>query len=135
MQWVGRAQREQKAESHDGKSGPQEEVAGPMLSMARFTTGEEGIEMRNNNRYGLATFMSTSDIEQAHCVIGQLAAGYVSVRDFAGLTRGSPVRRNKGERLRPRRRPSRHRGILAAMKCVREIPCVNQLKLLATEQR
>lgn len=68
----------------------QEEVFGPVLSVTRFRTEDEGVALANSTRYGLAAFVSTSDVTRAHRVASELAAGYISVNGFAGLTPGVP---------------------------------------------
>jgi aldehyde dehydrogenase (NAD+) len=68
----------------------QEEVFGPVLSVTRFRTEQEGIALANDTRYGLAAFLCTSDVTRAHRVAAELNAGYVSINGFAGLTPGAP---------------------------------------------
>jgi aldehyde dehydrogenase (NAD+) len=57
----------------------QEEIFGPVLSVIRFKTEEEAIELANATRYALAGYVFTNDLNRAIRVSDQIDAGYVSV--------------------------------------------------------
>jgi aldehyde dehydrogenase (NAD+) len=61
----------------------QDEVFGPVLTVIRFKTEEEAVEIANQNRYGLAGYVWTKDVKRAHRVARALEAGFVSVNGFA----------------------------------------------------
>lgn len=62
-----------------------EEIFGPVISVAKFTTEEEAIELANNSVYGLAAAVFTNDAKQSMRVSGALEAGTVWVNSYALL--------------------------------------------------
>jgi aldehyde dehydrogenase (NAD+) len=56
-----------------------EEIFGPVLSVIRFHTEAEAIAMANDNKYALAGYVFTQDVNRAIRVAGALDAGYISV--------------------------------------------------------
>jgi 5-carboxymethyl-2-hydroxymuconic-semialdehyde dehydrogenase len=67
-----------------------EEVFGPVLTMQTFTTEQQGVEMANATRFGLAATMVTGDPERAERVSSQLRAGTVWVNCFFVRDLGAP---------------------------------------------
>jgi aminomuconate-semialdehyde/2-hydroxymuconate-6-semialdehyde dehydrogenase len=55
----------------------QEEIFGPVISIAPFDTEEEAIQLANGTGYGLASTVWTQDISRANRVAEQLQAGIV----------------------------------------------------------
>jgi betaine-aldehyde dehydrogenase len=52
----------------------QEEVFGPVVTLQRFTSEEEAMQLANDTMYGLAAGVITSDIERAERVARALAS-------------------------------------------------------------
>ena len=57
----------------------QVEVFGPVLSLMRFETEEQAIEMANSTDYGLAAYVYTKDIDRVQRMVTALEAGGVYV--------------------------------------------------------
>jgi aldehyde dehydrogenase (NAD+) len=55
----------------------QEEIFGPVVSIVRFETEEEAIELANNTVYGLGAAVFTKDLERAHRVSAEIESGMV----------------------------------------------------------
>lgn len=68
----------------------QEEVFGPFVSVTKFTTEEEGLELANDSPFGLAGAIRTNDVTRAHRVAGKLKCGIVWVNDHHRLDPASP---------------------------------------------
>jgi 5-carboxymethyl-2-hydroxymuconic-semialdehyde dehydrogenase len=58
------------------------EVFGPVLTLQRFGTEEQGVAMANDTEYGLAATLVTGDRERAERVSGRLRAGTVWINCF-----------------------------------------------------
>jgi aldehyde dehydrogenase (NAD(P)+) len=56
-----------------------EEIFGPCVAIASFTTEEEAIEMANDTTYGLGAALFTKDLTKAHRVAREIEAGMVWV--------------------------------------------------------
>ena len=54
-----------------------EEIFGPVLSILRFHTLEEAVQIANDTPYGLAAYVQTGDLEKARRIARQLRAGSV----------------------------------------------------------
>ena len=59
-----------------------DEVFGPVLTLQRFATEEEGVAMANDTDYGLAATLVTGSQERAERVSSQLRAGTVWINCF-----------------------------------------------------
>ncbi|MER7052563.1 aldehyde dehydrogenase family protein [Streptomyces sp. NPDC000351] len=59
-----------------------EEVFGPVVTVERFRTEEEAVELANDTRYGLASGVWTNDASRAQRVAGRLRHGTVWINDF-----------------------------------------------------
>jgi betaine-aldehyde dehydrogenase len=59
-----------------------EEVFGPVLTIERFSTEEEAIELGNDTTYGLAGAVWTSDASRAQRVAQRLRHGTVWINDY-----------------------------------------------------
>jgi betaine-aldehyde dehydrogenase len=60
----------------------QEEVFGPVVTVERFHTEEEAVELANDTRYGLAGGVWTNDAGRAQRVAERLRHGTVWINDF-----------------------------------------------------
>jgi aminomuconate-semialdehyde/2-hydroxymuconate-6-semialdehyde dehydrogenase len=57
----------------------QEEVFGPVVTIAPFDTEDEGVALANDVKYGLAATVFTRDLQRAHRVARRIRAGIVWV--------------------------------------------------------
>ncbi len=63
----------------------QEEVFGPVLSVMKFATDSEAIDIANGTQYGLVGGVFTSDLDRATTTARQLRAGQIFINEwFAG---------------------------------------------------
>ena len=78
-----------------------EEIFGPVVSILGYDSVDEAVEIGNDTEYGLAAYISGTDMTKIHEVAAQLRAGQVSINGGGGdLT--APVRRLQDERQRAR---------------------------------
>ncbi len=54
-----------------------EEIFGPVLSILRFRTLEEAVQIANDTPYGLAAYVQTADLDKARSVARRLRAGSI----------------------------------------------------------
>ena len=59
-----------------------EEIFGPVVTLHRFNTEEDAVEMANNTRYGLAGSVWTSDLEKGRRVSESMETGMVWVNTW-----------------------------------------------------
>lgn len=59
-----------------------EEIFGPVLCVMTYKTEEEAIQIANDTSYGLAGYVSGSDVAHAKAIADQIDAGIVSVNAF-----------------------------------------------------
>jgi aldehyde dehydrogenase (NAD+) len=57
----------------------QQEIFGPVLSILKFSSEKEAVQIANSTSYGLAAFIHTHDLTRAHRVAGELRAGGVFI--------------------------------------------------------
>ena len=67
-----------------------EEIFGPVLSVLTFDDIDEVIEQANNNPYGLAAAVWTSDVKKAHSVSRRLKAGTVWINTYGLMDASLP---------------------------------------------
>lgn len=53
----------------------QEEIFGPVVTVTPFDSEDEAVELANNTRYGLASYVWTGDLQRAHRVAQSIEAG------------------------------------------------------------
>lgn len=68
----------------------QEEIFGPVLSVMRFQTEEQAVELANQVRYGLASTVWTSNVYRAQRMARRLESGLVWINTVHALAPGSP---------------------------------------------
>ncbi|KAM6525281.1 mitochondrial aldehyde dehydrogenase [Fusarium falciforme] len=54
-----------------------EEIFGPVVAIARFSSEEEALSLANDSAYGLGAAVFTKDVERAHRVAAEIEAGMV----------------------------------------------------------
>jgi aminomuconate-semialdehyde/2-hydroxymuconate-6-semialdehyde dehydrogenase len=60
----------------------QEEIFGPVVTIAPFETEEEAIQMANSTVYGLQTTIWTSNLQRAHRVANNAQSGIVWINSW-----------------------------------------------------
>lgn len=68
----------------------QEEIFGPVLSVIRYDTVDEAIEMANDSIYGLASGVWTRNVNKAYDIARKLKAGVVWINDWHMLRNDAP---------------------------------------------
>lgn len=68
----------------------QEEVFGPVLPIVTFKTEEEAVELANDTKYGLGSYIFTKDKERALRVASKIDAGMVNVNNVYYLMPCNP---------------------------------------------
>ena len=67
-----------------------EEVFGPVLSIASFKDDEEVLALANGTRFGLAAGIWTNDLRRAHTMAKRLQAGTVWINTYRVLAFNTP---------------------------------------------
>lgn len=68
----------------------QVELFGPVMSVLRFETEEEGIDMANDTRFGLGAGVFTENLARAHRVSAAIRSGIVWVNTYRAISPVSP---------------------------------------------
>ncbi|MDA8125969.1 MAG: aldehyde dehydrogenase family protein, partial [Deltaproteobacteria bacterium] len=68
----------------------QTEVFGPVLTVIRFRTEAEAVQMANDTRYGLAAGIWTNDLARAHRMAKAIRAGMVWVNTYRSIAAQTP---------------------------------------------
>ncbi len=88
-----------------------DEVFGPVVSVVRYDTFDDGLQRLGDTSYGLQAGIYTRDIEKAFAAIRRPRHGRRADQRHADLPRRPhAVRRQPAQRHRPRGRPLRRRG-------------------------
>ncbi len=66
------------------------EVFGPVLSVLRFESEEEAVELANSTKYGLGTAVQTRDVARVHRIAPLLQSGNVHVNGSSGQPPAAP---------------------------------------------
>ncbi|MDO8297089.1 MAG: aldehyde dehydrogenase family protein [Caulobacter sp.] len=61
-----------------------EEIFGPVVSIIGYNTVDEAVKVGNDTEYGLAAYVSGTDVTQLHAVASRLRAGQVSINGGGG---------------------------------------------------
>jgi phenylacetaldehyde dehydrogenase len=67
-----------------------EEIFGPVLTVAPFTTLSEAVQLANDTDYGLAAAIYSNDLSAVHTLIPQLRSGTIYVNQHATLDPALP---------------------------------------------
>jgi acyl-CoA reductase-like NAD-dependent aldehyde dehydrogenase len=67
-----------------------EEIYGPVISVIKFKTDAEAVEIANSVEYGLAAIIMSRDIDRVHKTAQRLQSGYVEVNGPVTFALGSP---------------------------------------------
>lgn len=78
------------ADVDPGSSLAQNEVFGPVISVSRFSTDDEAVEIANSTDFGLAAYIHSRDVTRVHAVADRLEAGTVYVNGAAVVQPWSP---------------------------------------------
>ncbi|XP_010497582.1 PREDICTED: aldehyde dehydrogenase family 2 member C4-like, partial [Camelina sativa] len=68
----------------------QDEIFGPVMSLMKFKTVEEGIKCANNTKYGLAAGIVSQDIDLINTVSRSIKAGIIWVNCYFGFDLDCP---------------------------------------------
>lgn len=68
----------------------QEEVFGPVLPVVSFETDKEAVELANDTKYGLGSYLYTKDKKKATAIASQIEAGMVSINTVSYVDPWSP---------------------------------------------
>jgi acyl-CoA reductase-like NAD-dependent aldehyde dehydrogenase len=88
-----------------------EEIFGPVMSIIRFKTEAEAVQMANASAYGLQASVWSDNVNRAHRVARALRAGTVHVNQYDEDDITVPFRRLQAKRQRPRQEPARLRQV------------------------
>jgi phenylacetaldehyde dehydrogenase len=67
-----------------------EEIFGPVLTVAKFSTLSQAVELANDTDYGLAAAIYSNDLSAVHTLIPQLRSGTIYVNQHATLDPALP---------------------------------------------
>lgn len=67
-----------------------DEIFGPVVAIAKFSTVEEAVKKCNNTDYGLAAALFTENVSRAHIVARKLQAGMVWINSSGDSHYGIP---------------------------------------------
>ncbi|XP_050365588.1 aldehyde dehydrogenase family 2 member C4-like [Argentina anserina] len=67
-----------------------DEIFGPVMSLMKFKTIEEGIERANNTKYGLAAGIVTKNLDVANTVSRSIRAGIIWINCYFGFDHDCP---------------------------------------------
>ena len=67
-----------------------QEIFGPVVSVLRFSSEEEAVQIANDTEYGLAAYIETTDLKRAHRVSAAVDSGTVWINGFFDLPVGAP---------------------------------------------
>jgi betaine-aldehyde dehydrogenase len=68
----------------------QEEVFGPFVTVLRFETDDEALQIANGTDYGLGSGLWTANLQRAHRFARELHAGMVWINSYKRVNPGSP---------------------------------------------
>lgn len=68
----------------------QEELFGPVMSVLRFDTEDEGIDLANDTRFGLGAGVFTNNLARAHRVSAAIRSGIVWINTYRAISPISP---------------------------------------------
>ena len=88
-----------------------EELFGPVAQVYRVSSEDEAVRIANDTRFGLGSYLFTTDPDQAERVANRIEAGMVYVNIVGADGAGAAVRWREGIRVRPRARPLRRRRV------------------------
>jgi len=63
----------------EGSAILREEIFGPVLAIATFSTEDEAVSLANNTEYGLVSYVYTTDLARRHRMIDQLETGMMGL--------------------------------------------------------
>ena len=66
------------------------EVYGPVVAISTFATEEEAVGLANGTRFGLSSYLQTSDLGRAHRIAAKMHAGSVYINGRGGIGPGMP---------------------------------------------
>lgn len=67
-----------------------EEIFGPVLGIIRFSTEDEAVEIANNTRYGLVSYVFTESLSVGHRMIGKLQSGMMGLNSASVSNAAAP---------------------------------------------
>ena len=67
----------------------QEEIFGPVVTLQRFDTDQQAVDMANGTPFGLAATVWTTDLARGHKVAAAINAGTVHVNAGPGQVEGA----------------------------------------------
>ena len=74
----------------EGSAILREEIFGPVLAIATFSTEDEAIDLANNTEYGLVSYVYTTDLVRGHRMIDALETGMMGLNAGIVSNAGAP---------------------------------------------